>query len=259
MRQKSVLVLSGLDPTGGAGLLTDIAAIRYAGVFSAGIPTALTVQSAKSVTRVLRIEARYLRESIAEVSKSFSFNGVKIGMVGFPSMVREIGRYLENCSIANIVLDTIFSSTSGEPLLTSRGLKEFTNLVGKATLITPNSSELEVLCQLYGVSGRKTADRARSIASATGTSVLVTGGHRRRKQGTDLLIEGDRIKEIEGDFFDERDYHGSGCAYSSLITAQLVKGESLYDAAVQAKAMLSQYMRKGFKSNEGRWFIGLPN
>ena len=41
----AVLVLAGLDPSGGAGLFADVEAIRAAGARPLGVPTALTAQT----------------------------------------------------------------------------------------------------------------------------------------------------------------------------------------------------------------------
>src|SRR5205085_10705786 len=64
MKPPAVLVLAGLDPSGGAGLLADVVAVRACGVVLLCVATALTVQAARAALRFQAVDAPLLVVSI---------------------------------------------------------------------------------------------------------------------------------------------------------------------------------------------------
>ena len=108
----------------------------------------------------------------------------------------------------------------------------------RATLITPNLYEASVLSEM---SPAKTPDdmtrQGVKLLEAGARAVLLKGGD---LDGApiDILIEPGCVTRFDGERIKTRHTHGTGCALSSAITAQLTRGVSLAQAIASAKEWL---------------------
>ncbi|NIS75433.1 MAG: hypothetical protein GTO08_09170 [Deltaproteobacteria bacterium] len=255
MTSIAALVLSGLDPTGGAGLLADVSIIKGEKVHAAGVPTALTVQTGKKVVSTRRIPRNFFRDSLLAQNDTFSIRGVKIGMVGSAGIVQEIYRFLRDLSPQWVVLDPVLFSSYGTPLISDGGLKLLKKIVPLCSLITPNWLELKILSSLFGIGGKKKDLLCRTLSEVSGTSVLLTGGQE-KERGTDYLFHRGGMITFSGKAVRKGNFHGTGCALSSLILANLIKGHEIEKSIEVSKRKLEKHLLSGFRSSDGRWFMG---
>ena len=77
-----VLVFSGLDPSGGAGIQADIEAIAAQGAHALPIVTALTVQDNERVIDVVPVDAGLLVRQASVLLDSMPIRAVKLGIPG---------------------------------------------------------------------------------------------------------------------------------------------------------------------------------
>jgi hydroxymethylpyrimidine/phosphomethylpyrimidine kinase len=77
-----VLVFSGLDPSGGAGIQADIEAIAAQGAHALPLVTALTVQDNERVVDVVPVDAGLLTCQAALLIDSMPVRAVKLGIPG---------------------------------------------------------------------------------------------------------------------------------------------------------------------------------
>lgn len=255
MTRKTILVLSGLDPTGGAGLLADVSVMRAEKVHPLGVPTALTVQTGSKVMYAGGIPRDYFRRSLEALLDTFTPHGVKIGMVSSPGIAREIFRFLRELQPPFVVWDPVLRSSYGTPLTPDEALRVLEKILPHCTLVTPNRQELTQLSSLLGLKGRKKESLGKQLSDISGTAILVTGGEG-RKRGTDCLFHQGGMAVFPGKIKEKKDFHGTGCALSSMILARLVKGDDLQTAILYAKVKLEKGLLGGFRSLNGRWFIG---
>jgi len=253
---KKVLVLSGLDPTGGAGLIADVRVLTDRGIFAAGVPTALTSQSGWKVRMITPVSSKLLASSLESLLEAHQVDGVKVGMIFSPPVARVITKFLKTAGNIPVVVDPVLTSTRGHPLSTKKLESELLRIIELATLITPNGGELEHIGKLIGISGKHNII-ARSIVESTGTSVLLTGGHRKKGKGIDLLFTSRGRFEIKEKYILRRDYHGTGCLYSTAILSYLIEGKDLLTSVKMARRYISKALERGFKSKDGRWFWSL--
>jgi hydroxymethylpyrimidine kinase/phosphomethylpyrimidine kinase len=69
-------------------------------------------------------------------------------------------------------------------------------------------------------------------------NVLIKGGHlpgRRRSGALDILFDGKHYDEFSSPWIDTKNTHGTGCAFASALASGIAKGESVFNAAWQAK------------------------
>jgi Hydroxymethylpyrimidine/phosphomethylpyrimidine kinase len=73
----SVLVLSGLDPCGGAGISADIESINQFSVTPLPIVTTLTVQNTQSVKSTQTVDTQLITEQFNHLKEDVDFSVVE--------------------------------------------------------------------------------------------------------------------------------------------------------------------------------------
>src|SRR5258708_6746001 len=144
-----VLTIAGFDPSSGAGTTADIKTIAAHGCFGVGCITALTVQSTLGVRRSEPVSGKMIRDTLKELAADFTFAAVRIGMLGSADGVAAVVDFLKANKQANVVLDPVIRSSSGEPLLDDKGVERLRKeLLPLATVITPNIDEAAALAKM---------------------------------------------------------------------------------------------------------------
>jgi len=121
----SVLVLSGLDPCGGAGIVADIETINQFGVTPLPIITTLTVQNTESVKSTQEVDSKLIAEQFNHLKTDVTFSVAKIGLLSSKKQIEVLTNLLSECDDVTIVLDPIVKSTAKDKLLDSQTLEVF--------------------------------------------------------------------------------------------------------------------------------------
>ncbi len=231
-----VMSIAGLDPSGGAGLLSDSKTFEQSKVMGLGVCTALTLQTA---SKCLSLEWRPIgevTEAIQVMMESYPVSAVKIGIVKDAEF---LGKIVETVQKGNtevkIVWDPVLKSTSEFTFFDLETLSQLKSTVNQFSLITPNYNEYSVLKE------------NNLLPDTHQCSLLIKGGHWEDHLGTDILVEKEKETllipaEDSATYFPK---HGSGCVLSSAITAELAKGENMEVACKNGKL----YIEKFLKSN----------
>lgn len=213
----SVLVLSGLDPCGGAGIVADIETINQFGVTPLPIITTLTVQNTESVKSTQEVDSKLIAEQFNHLKTDVTFSVAKIGLLSSKKQIEVLTNLLSECDDVTIVLDPIVKSTAKDKLLDSQTLEVLkTKLLPLVDVITPNVDELQAL------SPNKNEQQA--VESLPCEWVLLTTTdssddeieHRLYHHAE--LLERYTYTKLPGD------YHGSGCTLASSIAGLLALG-----------------------------------
>jgi hydroxymethylpyrimidine/phosphomethylpyrimidine kinase len=247
MSTPSLLACSGLDPSGGAGLLADVAVARALGVRPAGVVTALTVQSTAGVTGCTEVSAELLLDQLELLLSDVEVHAVKIGMLAGGSSAGAIAEALRMTS-APVVWDPILAPTLGAAdLIGGVSAGVVAALAPHLTLITPNARELAHLAGPGGIEAGK------RLAQGLGVAVLVKGGHASdRDRSIDTLIHAGGVEELTGPRIDGGEQvHGTGCALATAIAAHLALGAELVDACRLAKQYVAERIASPVRPGRG--------
>lgn len=241
-----ILTIAGSDPSGGAGIQADIKTISALGGYAAAAITAITVQNTLGVAKVVPIEASIVAEQIEAVVSDIKPAAIKIGMVNDATTLQAIVKALEGYE-RSIVADPVIKSTSGHRLMSDGALKCFiAELLPKATLITPNIPETEIIAGM-AISDAAAADKAaRRIIDMGCDALLIKGGHREGHEKRDVLYTscGER-HEYTLPSISTRNTHGTGCTLSSAIATFIARGERMESAVAKAKEYLYRAIKEG--------------
>ncbi|NYT52796.1 MAG: hydroxymethylpyrimidine/phosphomethylpyrimidine kinase [Candidatus Vesicomyosocius endoextente] len=220
----TVLVLSGLDPCGGAGLVADIESINQFGVTPLVIITNLTVQNTASVENLVEVDCNFIIQQFKCLQADVDFEVVKIGLLSSIQQIRTITKLVKN---KIIVLDPIVKSSSDFDFLDSV-LIDFLKhqLLPMVKVITPNLTELQILA------GEE--DEQKAIKKLSYNWILLT-----KTDSSDDVIEhclyhyGKLIQSFSYQKL-PGSYHGSGCTLSSAMSALIALGLDIEIASKQA-------------------------
>lgn len=238
-----VLVVAGLDPSGGAGLLADLEALRAAGARGWAVATALTAQGARGGRGFVPAPERVLLAQIDALLEGRERpRAVKVGMLGSAANARALAARLSRAPLARVplVVDPVLAASSGLPLLDVAGREAaaaLAPLLARARLATPNLPELAALT---GDDVGTDEGAIRAARRLPCRAVLVKGGHREGPP-VDLLVEGRRVARLAGRRRPGT-APGTGCRLASAIAAFLARGLGIEEAVRGAKRSVERYL-----------------
>ena len=244
-----LLTIAGFDPSSGAGVTADLKVFAAHRVYGLAVTTGLTVQSTRGVRGVEYVSPEYVRASLYSLVEDFHIDGIKIGMLGNGSVVREVVLFLQEFKVNHhaipVVLDPVLQSSSGRELLSKAGVDELRErLLPLVSCVTPNRGELAVL------TGEDDVPRAAAALLERGPSVVVTGGDLARPDDYVLTHTGEQW--LRGERLETTADHGTGCAFSSALLCGLVQGTPVAEAALAAKQYVAGAMRAAYSLGHGR-------
>ena len=246
-----VLTIAGFDPTAGAGIAADIKTFAAHNCYGVAAVTALTVQSTQGVKSVHDTPATELRAQLDALFDDVKFSAIKIGMLGHRGNAVVVAEFLDRAGVANVVLDPVMKSTSGNAdLVDAGGIKYIAEeLMKRATVVTPNIAEAEILSGMTIKDQAGMEAAARKIVERGARAVVVKGGH--MDKAIDILFNGSEMLRFGGDHLKTDNTHGSGCTFASAIAAQLACGRPLRESVLLAKAYVTKAIEKGFLIGKG--------
>jgi hydroxymethylpyrimidine/phosphomethylpyrimidine kinase len=246
------LTIAGSDSGGGAGIQADLKTFSALGVFGMTAITAVTVQNTKGVSSFEEISPTTVAGQIRAVAGDIGVDAAKTGMLASAGIVEAVAEAVGETRLPNLVVDPVFVSKHGHPLLADDAVGALIRLIlPLATLVTPNLSEAGGLAGL-DVDTREDMRRAAgAILNLGPRAVLVKGGHLEGDRAADLFADGAVEEWIEAKRIDTPHTHGTGCTLSAAITAHLARGASLPDAVRAGKAFVTEAIRHALPLGEG--------
>ncbi|MDP3297971.1 MAG: bifunctional hydroxymethylpyrimidine kinase/phosphomethylpyrimidine kinase [Thermodesulfovibrionia bacterium] len=253
---KTALTIGGSDPTGGAGIQADLKTFKSFGVYGLSIPTALTAQNTNGVTGIYDLPLGFFSNQLDTLLKDIKPDALKTGMLSSSEIVKPIAEKIKQYSLKNLVIDPVTVSSTGVPLVNDKALEFMKDyLFPLAKAITPNIYEASLFT---GINIQDEEDMKKAAIKLKGfgpETVIITGGHL-EKQTIDLLLyEGEFLslqrEKIEGE------YHGTGCVFSSAITACLALGYDVREATVKANEFVWKAIKSAFSLGKGMKILNI--
>ncbi|MEE9447713.1 MAG: thiamine phosphate synthase [Arenicellales bacterium] len=239
---QSILIIGGTDPSG-AGLSTDIQVAQSLGCSVVPVVTAVTAQRHDTVIDQGLLSA----ERVAAQLKCIDFTQiqvVKIGMLGNEAIVKTVAEHLPER--IQIVLDPVFSASSGGALMTDAGMQALKKWLMPRALITPNIDELSTLSGLTVTDDQSQLAASNALLALGAQAVFAKGGHLKNgRNSTDIYIDVHQQYALSAPCWPDRsNVRGTGCAIATAIACCLSVGASMDDALVMAKGAVNQAIAK---------------
>lgn len=228
------LIIAGLDPSGGAGVVADVRAMHAMGVYAACVVTALTVQDTSTVAALNPVDPVVIADQLDMLLGDIHPVSTKTGILPTSDTVAAVAERLP--MMGKLVIDPVFISSSGALLATEAAVEAVINdLLPLCELITPNIGEAE---RISGIRIDTLADAERAAAaiySMGAKAVCVTGGHW-PGEPVDVFYDQDGTARLAA--LGERaaaDMHGTGCIFATFAAASLAVGDDTATAVRNAK------------------------
>lgn len=222
-RVPRVLSIAGTDPSGGAGIQADLKSIAASGGYGMCVTTSLVAQNTCGVREVFTPPLEFLTAQLSAVFDDVTVDAVKIGMLGDADTIRTVRTWLSEHPVPVVVLDPVMIASSGDRLLQAEAEQALRDLVPLVNVITPNIPELAVLCEKEPAQTFDEAhEQAANLAAATGTTVIVKGGHLcGQDAGNTAVFPDGTCAHVHTPRLDSRNTHGTGCSLSSSLATRL--------------------------------------
>ena len=213
---KTILAIGGHDPGGGAGIQADIEAIAANGGHAVTAITALTVQDTVNVSRIEPVPVDLFCEVLDVLDKDFTFDAIKIGLIGDTGIARKIADFLDSHQGTPVVLDPVLAAGGGKEL-SSQTIRDLMldRLLPHVSLVTPNLPEAQRL-----TGERDAAACAAALLAHGADAVLITGGHDSGDSVVNRWFAAKGEQRFEWERLDG-EFHGSGCTLASSIAVFL--------------------------------------
>lgn len=244
-----VMVFSGNDPSGGAGIQADIEALVSHGCHTAPVITALTIQDTQDVIGYTPLDGGLIVEQARAVLEDMPISAFKLGLLASSEAVEAIHSILQDYPDIPVIMDPVLASGSGT-MITEEDVIEAMHelLLPQATVLTPNSQEARILAP-----EGDSLDACAMALLAQGTEfVLITGTHENTPNVINTLYSNNRVMDsftwdrLEGSF------HGSGCTLAASIAGLLAQGLEPFTAIHEAQEYTWQALAEGYRIGMGQ-------
>jgi hydroxymethylpyrimidine/phosphomethylpyrimidine kinase len=236
-KHKYILTIAGHDPSGGAGITSDIKTFEAHGLYGLSVCTAITVQNDIKFESCCWISTDTILAQIEILFEEFEIKVVKIGIIESWQALLLI---LEKLHALNpkikVILDPILKASAGFDFHSNEEQNLLDKIWKHCYIITPNYDEIQSLYP--GMSIEKTLKHISDF-----TNIYLKGGHRADKKGWDNLYQSDQLKESYPPKIDKVSAkHGSGCVFSSALASNILLGSAMEDACRNAKIYIEQFL-----------------
>jgi len=245
----TVLVFSGLDPSGGAGIQADIEALGSQGCHACPIITALTIQDTHDVHRVVPVDADLVLEQAQTLLDDIQVAAIKIGLVSDIRIIKSIHQIISSLDNIPVIFDPVLAS-GANTTLNSDTVREAIKkeIIPLTTILTPNSLEARLLAP----DADDLDDCATSLLNSGCEFVLITGAHEPTEHIYNTLYNDQRKLEqfqwprLEGE------HHGSGCTLASSIAGLIAQGKEPLTAIHEAQEYSWQSLKNAYQIGRGQ-------
>lgn len=231
-----VMSIAGFDPSGGAGLLSDIKTFEQHKVYGLSISTATTLQTENKFHSVEWEKLETVLKSVDVLLNAYPVEIIKVGIVPSFDYLSQLVKHIKskNAEI-KIVLDPIIKSSTGFDFQKTIDKKELVSVLKNIYLITPNMQEAMLLTNT-----NDSKEAAKQLSEHC--NVLLKGGHNASEIGVDYLYMNGECIQFIPTLTNLSAKHGSGCVLSAAIVSNLALGNNLQSACSKAKMYVEQFL-----------------
>lgn len=251
----NVICLSGLDPSGGAGIQADIEALLQTGSHCMPVLTSLTVQDTANVHHTRAVDAELIRWQLDTLHADLPVAAVKIGLLSDLTVLRTIAEWLGEHPDIPVVADPVLKAGGGFQFENEALLNDYIQLLlPHADILTPNTDELQRLAPDADFNSA-----AAMLMAAGCRHILVTGTHEASEHVSNRLYSSDsssatttepariwQFPRLAGVF------HGSGCTLAASVASFLATGHEMVQAVELAQQFTWQALVNASQPGNGQ-------
>lgn len=252
---KKALTIAGSDSSGGAGIQADLKTFSSLGIYGSTIITALTAQNTTTISDIFTVDPKFFKNQLITTIEDIKYNAIKIGVLYDNSIIEIVSNLLNKVNIP-IIVDPVLISGTGVQLLKDDALESFKKkIIPLSYVLTPNLAEAELLTQSKIVNRDGIIIAAKKLLNLGAKNVIIKGSHRldNSNKVVDTLVIGktSKIFRISHKKLKLGETHGTGCNFSSSLTAFIAKGFSLRISFILSNKYVYSALKKSVKVGHG--------
>jgi hydroxymethylpyrimidine/phosphomethylpyrimidine kinase len=233
------LTIAGSDSGGGAGIQADLKTFQELGVYGMSAITAITAQNTLGVQGVYPTPIVRIAQQIDSVATDLHPDAIKLGMLFNSQTIDIVVQKIKQYGWEKVVVDPVMIAKGGASLLQEEAVGTIRRtLIPHSYVLTPNIPEAEALTGLLIQTFEDRKRAAMHLCELGAKNVLIKGGHDTDHVVTDLLFDGTEYTLFQSNRVETRHTHGTGCTFSSAITAEIAKGKTVKEAVTVAKEFI---------------------
>jgi len=249
--------IAGSDSGGGAGLQADLRAFDAFDVHGCSAVTAITAQNSVRVQAIDAVSPELLDAQLQVLAADMPPAAIKTGLLGSVDnlrvVVRWVDRLREQRPEMGLVVDPVLRSTTGAVFADEAMLHTMrSELLPRATLVTPNRAEAAALLAMGPLRGERAVEQAAQALRALGSqAAVITGGDSGGDSSDDYAASALAAGWLSLTRIATPHHHGTGCVFASSAAAALARGFVATEAIVLAKMATTHSLRHGYAAGEG--------
>jgi hydroxymethylpyrimidine/phosphomethylpyrimidine kinase len=252
------LTIAGSDSGGGAGIQADLRTFAFHKVHGTSALTCITAQNTVGVNRVDALPPEAVAAQMEAVATDIGVQAAKTGMLLNQAIMATVAKQVEALGLSNLVVDPVMVSRTGAQLIDDAAIATLrTALIPKATILTPNRYEAQILTGMEIQTLEEMQMAAQQIHQQGAKAVLVKGGGMAGNlRGVDVWFDGQQLEILQTATVDTPNTHGTGCTLSAAIAANLALGYPPLAATRAAKAYVTTALRYALAIGKGQGPVG---
>ncbi len=233
------LTIAGSDPSGGAGIQSDLKTFHLCQTEGLSVITVVTAQTSKEFKLLYTLPKKVVSSQVNVIFETYPISAAKTGLLFKKDMIEIVIKQIKKRPQVKWVVDPILKATLGKELLQPKAISALKKLIQLSFVVTPNLDEASFLSQrpIHHLEDMKKT--AQIIYKMGPQHVLIKGGHL-LEDPIDLLYDGKNFYEYRKKRIQGTSFHGLGCRFSAALTAFLAKGESITSAVQQTEDFMTQ-------------------
>lgn len=241
-----VLTIAGSDSDGSAGAQADLHSFFARKVYGMSILVAAVSGNSYGITNQHLFPKDIIDDQFKVLAEDFEISSVKTGMLGNEEVIKTVIDNLNKYDFGYLVVDPVITTKHGAQLLSDDAVvlmkKE---LLRKAFVATPNFYEAQILADMGIKSPEDKLLAAKKIQELGVKNVVIKGEHIAPIVSDLVLFEDGSFEYLDEPFINTKHINGTGDTFSSIIVAELAKGNSVLDAIKTAKKLTFLAIEKG--------------
>ena len=252
-KTKISMTIAGSDSGAGAGIQADLKTFAALNVYGTSVITAVTAQNTVGVSDFEIMNNKIIASQFNALISDIYPDSIKIGMLGNEEVVSLISVLLSSVKNTPIVLDPVMVAKSGDQLISDSAIEIMkNNLIPLSTVLTPNIPESEVLADMKINSKSDMLIASKKILELGPDYLLMKGGHM-EGDPIDILFNQEKglLLELPQKRINTKNTHGTGCTFSSAITAELAKGQNYINSVKIAQKYVYSAIKTSVELGKG--------
>lgn len=255
METPVAVTIAGSDNSGGAGIQADLKTFTYFKVYGQTVVTCIVAEMSGQVRSIQPVDSGVIRDQLELTLMHFPVAAIKTGMLYSSENIDLICDAFETVPRSErpfLVVDPVMTATSGDPLVLPDAIERYkSRLFRIADVVTPNLDEMSAILGEKVASLDSMREAVRRLYNEYRVPFLAKGGHLQTGLAIDLLVDSEGLHEYSEPYVQGVSTHGTGCAYSAAIAANVALGLSLNAAVGVAKKFITQAIVDSFHWNTG--------